>query len=202
MRRIFRILRNQAIDSADQGLIERLRKEAQSEKDADLDAIDPPSEIWLRSAADFSDYSDRSKAVPRPKWIFSLGFACLILAFFSIYPPAKLRLLIPSEREQVDRQVQAMNELLELHAGLDASLLAIRENWNLESLLYLNSGSIREIPPIESILSLGGISKNFVELTPPENYGMPEASDFDFLFQKEWRLFKEKIIGLERKKSS
>ena len=99
MKKILKILRNQAIDSSDQKLIDALRHEVQSEK------LNAPfnSEFKINSVTQDSPISSsKKKRRTKPyqiKLIYGVGFACIVITFLSILPLSKLRLFIMANKK-------------------------------------------------------------------------------------------------------
>ena len=196
MKKILKILRNQAMDSTDQNLIDILRKEAKKERSNDSENTDFENDLTTQLSSSLPEKTRKQIIFPLPKWIFGLGCTCLIIACILFFP-SELRLLIPGEREKLDRQVQVLIEIKEMHSEIQVSLKAFNEKLSFESFDNLNPQWTETFPGYQALLTLAGIKDEFLEISPFDVYQIPQHSDLKFLYQKEWELIKEKVLNMD-----
>ena len=197
MKKILKILRNQAVDSADQNLIDILRKEVKKENLNDSENRDLKDDLSYPIPSSRQNEPTKQNIFPQPKWIFAFGCTCLIVAGILFTPQSKLRLLIPGEREKLDRQLQVFNEIKEMHSEIQVSLKAFNEKLTFESFDNLNPQWTETFPGYQALLTLAGIKDEFLEISPFDVYQIPQHSDLKFLYQKEWELIKEKVLNMD-----
>jgi hypothetical protein len=196
MKKILKILRNQAMDPTDQNLIDILRKEAKKERSNDSENTDFENDLTTQLSSSLPEKTRKQIIFPLPKWIFGLGCTCLIIACILFFP-SELRLLIPGEREKLDRQVQVLIEIKEMHSEIQVSLKAFNEKLSFESFDNLNPQWTETFPGYQALLTLAGIKDEFLEISPFDVYQIPQHSDLKFLYQKEWELIKEKVLNMD-----
>ena len=196
MKKILKILRNQAMDPTDQNLIDILRKEAKKERSNDSENTDFENDLTTQLSSSLPEKTRKQIIFPLPKWIFGLGCTCLIIACILFFP-SELRLLIPGEREKLDRQVQVLFEIKEMHSEIQVSLKAFNEKLSFESFDNLNPQWTETFPGYQALLTLAGIKDEFLEISPFDVYQIPQHSDLKFLYQKEWELIKEKVLNMD-----
>ena len=196
MKKILKILRNQAMDPTDQNLIDILRKEAKKERSNDSENTDFENDLATQLSSSLPEKTRKQIIFPLPKWIFGLGCTCLIIACILFFP-SELRLLIPGEREKLDRQVQVLIEIKEMHSEIQVSLKAFNEKLSFESFDNLNPQWTETFPGYQALLTLAGIKDEFLEISPFDVYQIPQHSDLKFLYQKEWELIKEKVLNMD-----
>jgi hypothetical protein len=196
MKKILKILRNQAMDPTDQNLIDILRKEAKKERSNDSENTDFENDLTTKLSSSLPEKTRKQIIFPLPKWIFGLGCTCLIIACILFFP-SELRLLIPGEREKLDRQVQVLIEIKEMHSEIQVSLKAFNEKLSFESFDNLNPQWTETFPGYQALLTLAGIKDEFLEISPFDVYQIPQHSDLKFLYQKEWELIKEKVLNMD-----
>ena len=195
MKKILKILRNQAMDPTDQNLIDILRKEAKKERSNDSENTDFENDLTTQLSSSLPEKTRKQIIFPLPKWIFGLGCTCLIIACILFFP-SELRLLIPGEREKLDRQVQVLIEIKEMHSEIQVSLKAFNEKLTFESFDDLNLQWTDTFPGYQALLSLTDIKEEFLQASPLNLYQIPQNTDLRFLYQREWKLIKEKILNL------
>lgn len=202
MRKLLKIIRNQAMDSSDQKLIDNLRNEAAKERSIRRDITDLKNGLIKQISSTSSKKAEKQIRYFKPKWIFALGGTCLVLTLALFTPESKLRLLIPGEREKLDRQIQVLQELESLQNDFQVSLNTLGESLNISSLTELSPGWTDMLPGYQALLSLTDIREEFLQVSPFDILQIPQNSDFKFLYQKEWDLIKNEIIGQKSRKRS
>lgn len=202
MRKLLKIIRNQAMDSSDQKLIDNLRNEAAKERSIRRDITDLKNGLIKQISSTSSKKAEKQIRYFKPKWIFALGGTCLVLTLALFTPESKLKLLIPGEREKLDRQIQVLQELESLQNDFQVSLNTLGESLNISSLTELSPGWTDMLPGYQALLSLTDIREEFLQVSPFDILQIPQNSDFKFLYQKEWDLIKNEIIGQKSRKRS
>ena len=196
MKKILTILRNQPTDSSDQQLINTLRDEAKRERLNDSQKIDFKIESFNQERPNiFQDSKSRRKS-PQLKLIYAFGFTCLIITLLGLIPQSKLRLLIPGEREKLDRQLQVWNEIGELKEEIETSIIQHNEKFKIYNLENLEIGWQDHLPGYQALISIAEIKNELLRISPFENIRVPVNSDLQFLYQKEWDIIKESILTL------
>ena len=202
MRKLLKIIRNQAMDSSDQKLIDNLRNEAAKERSIRRDITDLKNGLIKQISSTSSKKAEKQIRYFKPKWIFALGGTCLVLTLALFTPESKLKLLIPGEREKLDRQIQVLQELESLQNDFQVSLNTLGESLNISSLTELSPEWTDMLPGYQALLSLTDIREEFLQVSPFDILQIPQNSDFKFLYQKEWDLIKNEIIGQKSRKRS
>ncbi|MEC8419961.1 MAG: hypothetical protein VXZ32_02450 [Verrucomicrobiota bacterium] len=197
MKKILKILRNQAIDSSDQKLIDALRDESAKESLNIPDISEFKNDLITQISTTQRNQDKKQINGVQLKWIFALGFSFVIAALFFLTPQAKIRLLIPGEREKLDRQIQVWNEIKQLKDGLQFSVSEYNKNLDFDSLDGLNLEWKNNLPVYEAILSLIEIKNEVLYISPLEHLRVPRHADFEFLYEEEWNLIKEEILKLD-----
>ena len=116
-------------------------------------------------------------------------------------PKAKLRLLIPGEKEKLDKQIEAWHEIEQLQNKIQQSLAGYTRNLNFNNFENPEINWNNNLPGFEALLSLVEIKNELLHISPFNNFDLPKNEDFQFLYQKEWNLIKETLIGPENKKT-
>ena len=194
MKKILKILRNQAIDSSDQKLIDALRDESAKENLNIPDISEFKNDLITQISTTQRNQDKKQINGVQLKWIFALGFSFVIAALFFLTPQAKIRLLIPGEREKLDRQIQVWNEIKQFNNGLYLSVSEYSKNLDFDSLDDFNLEWKNNLPIYETILSLNEIKNEVLYISPLDHLRMPDHIDFEFLYEEEWNLIKEKIL--------
>ena len=202
MRKLLKILRNEPIDSTDEKLINALKNEAEIER------LKEPKYEQFNIVSITQDLPNSSQGpstlfkTPRLKKIYTFGFAFIILVLLSMIPEAKLRLLIPGEREKLERQIEAWNEIEQLKVEIKNSLAGYKRDLSFNDFENTEINWNNNLPGFEALLSLMKVKNELLHISPFENLDLPRNEDFQFFYQKEWNLIKETIIGLESKNPS
>ena len=197
MKKILKILRNQAIDSSDQKLIDALRDESAKESLNIPDISEFKNDLITQISTTQRNQDKKQINRVQLKWIFALGFSFVIAALFFLTPQAKIRLLIPGEREKLDRQIQVWNEIKQLKDELHLSVSEYNKNLDFDSLDDLNLEWKNNLPVYEAILSLAEIKNEVLHISPLEHLRVPRHADFEFFYDEEWNLIKEEILKLD-----
>ena len=194
MKKILKILRNQAVDSTDQNLIDTLRKEVKTErlKDRENTGFDH-SLISHITSADQKKYSIQNTIV-RPKLIFAFGCTSMIVLCLLLNPFPQLKLLIPGEREKLERQMQVLDEVKETQQQLEASLHSLTETLAQRNALNLRKEWVASFPGYQALLSLAEVRDEFIQVSPIDILQKPHINDFKFLYQKELNLLRETFL--------
>ena len=197
MKKILKILRNQAIDSSDQKLIDALRDESAKESLNIPDISEFKNDLITQISTTKRNQDKKQINRVQLKWSFALGFSFVITALFFLTPQAKIRLLIPGEREKLDRQIQVWNEIKQLKDELQFYVSEYNKNLASHSLDDLNLEWKNNLPVYEAILSLAEIKNEVLYISPLEHLRVPRHADFEFLYEEEWDLIKEEILKLD-----
>ncbi|MAL85005.1 MAG: hypothetical protein CMI23_01425 [Opitutae bacterium] len=202
MRKLLKILRNEPIDSSDEKLINALKNEVEIErlKEAEDEKFNIVS--ITQNLPNSSSGSSPLFKTPRIKKSYTFGFACIIFVLLSMIPEAKLRLLIPGEREKFERQIEAWNEIEQLKVEIKNSLAGYKKDLSFNDFENTEINWNNNLPGFEALLSLVKIKNEILHISPFEKLDLPRNKDFQFLYQKEWNLIKETLIGLENKNPS
>ena len=194
MKKILKILGNQAVDPADQKIIDTLRKEVKTErlKDRENTGFDH-SLISHITSADQKKYSIQNKIV-RPKLIFAFGCSSMIVLCLLLNPFPQLKLLIPGEREKLERQMQVLDEVKETQQQIEASLHSLTETLAQRSALNLKKEWVASFPGYQALLSLAEVRDEFIQVSPIDILQKPHINDFKFLYQKELNLLRETFL--------
>lgn len=194
MKKILKILGNQAVDPADQNIIDTLRKEVKTErlKDRENTGFDH-SLISHITSADQKKYSIQNTIV-RPKLIFAFGCTSMIVLCLLLNPFPQLKLLIPGEREKLERQMQVLDEVKETQQQIEASLHSLTEMLAQRSALNLKKEWVASIPGYQALLSLAEVRDEFIQVSPIDILQKPHINDFKFLYQKELNLLRETFL--------
>ncbi len=202
MRKLLKILRNEPIDSYDEKLINALKNEAEIER------LKEPEYEQFNIVSITQDLPNSSLGsstffkTPRKKKIYTFGFAFIMIVLLSMIPEAKLRLLIPGEREKFERQIEAWNEIEQLKVEIKNSLAGYKKDLSFNDFENTEINWNNNLPGFEALLSLVKIKNEILHISPFEKLDLPRNKDFQFLYQKEWNLIKETLIGLENKNPS
>ena len=202
MRKLLKILRNEPIDSSDEKLINALKDEAEIErlkeaKDKKFNIVSITQDLPNSSSGSSTLFK-----TPRLKKSYTFGFAFIMIVLLSMIPEAKLRLLIPGEREKLERQIEAWNEIEQLKVEIKNSLAGYKKDLSFNDFENTEINWNNNLPGFEALLSLIKVKNELLYISPFENLDLPRNEDFQFFYQKEWNLIKENIIGLESKNPS
>ena len=192
MKKILTILRNQPTDSSDLKLIDTLRDEAKRERLNDSQKI----ESINQERPNIFQESKSPRKASQLKLIYAFGFTCLIITLLALIPQSKLRLVIPGEREKLDRQLQVWNEIGELQEEIETSIIQHNEKLKIYNLENLEIEWQGHLPGYEALISIAEIKNELLRISPFENIRVPVNSDLQFLYQKEWDIIKESILTL------
>ena len=201
MRKLLKILGNEPIDSSDKKLINALKNEAEIERLNENENTEFDIVSLTQVLPNNSPESSPLFKTPRKKKIYTFGFACIIILSVSMLPEAKLRLLIPGEKEKLDKQIEAWNEIEQLQNAIQHSLAGYTRNLNFNNFENPEINWNNNLPGFEALLSLVEIKNELFHISPFDNFDLPKNEDFQFLYQKEWNLIKETLIGPENKKT-
>ena len=201
MKKMLKILRNQAIDSSDEKLINALKNEAEIERlnedeNTEFDIVSL-TQVLPNSSPESSPLIKTSKL----KKIYAFGFACIIILSVSMLPDAKLRLLIPGEKDKLNKQIEAWNEIEQLQNAIQHSLAGYTRNLNFNNFENPEINWNNNLPGFKALLSLVEIKNELFHISPFDNFDLPKNEDFQFLYQKEWNLIKDTLIRPENKRS-
>ena len=195
MKNIIKILRNQAIDPADQKLINHLRNEAKRERLNDSISTEFKIGSITQDSSIFSqNYGSKNKS-SQLKLIYTFGFAVIVIILLSIIPESKLRFLIPGEQEKLDQQLQAWNEVKQLHDEIQTSLTAYKRNLRFDEYEGLKINWNDNFLGVGALFSLTEIKNEFLHISPFDNVDLPGHGDFEFLYKKEWDIIKESFLN-------
>ena len=202
MRKLLKILGNEPIDSSDKKLINALKNEAEIERlnedeNTEFDIVSL-TQVLPNNSPESSPLIKTSKQ----KKIYAFGFAFIMIVLLSMIPEAKLRLLIPGEKEKLDKQIEAWNEIEQLQNAIQHSLAGYTRNLNFNNFENPEINWNNNLPGFKALLSLVEIKNELFHISPFDNFDLPKNEDFQFFYQKEWNLIKETIIGLESKNPS
>ena len=98
---------------------------------------------------------------PRKKKIYTFGFAFIMIVLLSMLPDAKLRLLIPGEKEKLDRQIEAWNEIEQLKVEIKNSLAGYKRDLSFNDFENTEINWNNNLPGFEALLSLIKSKMNF-----------------------------------------
>ena len=202
MRKLLKILRNEPIDSYDEKLINALKNEAEIERSKEPEYEQFNIVSITQDLPNSSLGSSTLFKTPRKKKIYAFGFAFIMIVLLLFYPEAKLRLLIPGEREKLERQIEAWNEIEQLKVEIKNSLAGYKRDLSFNDFENTEINWNNNLPGFEALLSLIKVKNELLYISPFENLDLPRNEDFQFLYQKEWNLIKETLIGLESKNPS
>ena len=201
MRKLLKILGNKPIDSSDEKLINALKDEAEIEslKEAEDEKFNIVS--ITQNLPNSSSGSSPLFKTPRIKKSYTFGFAFIMIVLLSMIPETKLRLLIPGEREKLERQIEAWNEIEQLKVEIKNSLVGYKRDLSFNDFENTEINWNNNLPGFEALLSLMKVKNELLYISPFENLDLPRYEDFQFFYQKEWNLIKETLIGPENKRS-
>ena len=194
IKKLLKILRNQAIDPADQNIIDTLRKEVKTERLKDMENTGFDRNLISHiTSADQKKYSTQN-TIARPKLIFAFGCTSMIVLCLLLNPFPQLKLLIPGEREKLERQMQVLGEVKETQQQIEASLHSLTEMLAQRSALNLKKEWVASIPGYQALLSLAEVRDEFIQVSPIDILQKPHINDFKFLYQKELNLLRETFL--------
>lgn len=194
MKKILKILRNQAVDSTDQNLIDTLRKEADTERLKDLENSEFDDHIISQISSIRSFQTRERKKYFQPKWIYVFGCTCIMVFWFLLPSPSKFKLLVPGEREKLEKQMLVLYEIKETKDEIEESLNALAENLSQSFRLQDKIEWTGNFPAYQALLSLTDVKDEFLQISPIDILPKPHNSDFKFLYQKELNLIRETFL--------
>ena len=201
MKIILNILGNQAVDPADQNLIDTLRKEVETERLKDSENRKCNHNLISKIPSVHKKEYKKQNTILRPKLIFAFGCTSMIVLCLLLNPFPQLKLLIPGEREKLERQMQVLDEVKETQQQIEASLHSLTEMLAQRSALNLKKEWVDSIPGYQALLSLAEVRDEFIQVSPIDILQVPQNIDFKFLYKREWELIREKIIVQDRRES-
>ena len=194
MKKLLKILRNQAVDSTDQTLINTLRKEAEKERLKDRKNKEFENQLLSQVSSIRSVLPRKQNRYFQPKWIFAFGCTVMLALFALLNPFPKFKLLFPGEREKLEKQMLVLNEIKETQEELEQAIQTLAENLSQKSTFHLKREWADHFPGYQAIWSLADIKNELLQVSPMDI--LPEArnTDFEFLYQKELNLIKETFL--------
>ena len=195
MKKILKILRNQAVDSTDQNLIDTLRREAQKERLKDIQNSEFDDRLISQTSSIRSFQPKERKKYFQPKWIYVFGCTCIMLLWFLLPSPSKFKLLIPGEREKLEKQMLVLYEIKETKDEFEKSLNALGENLSQSFRLQDKIEWTGNFPAYHALLSLADIKNEFIQVSPMDILPKTLNTDFEFLYRRELNLIKETFLN-------
>jgi len=126
--------------------------------------------------------------------IFAFGCTSIIVLCLLLNPFPQLKLLIPGEREKLERQMQVLDEVKETQQQLEAYLHSSTETLAQRNALNLKKEWVASIPGYQALLSLAKVRDEFIQVSPIDILQKPHINDFKFLYQKELNLLRETFL--------
>ena len=194
MKKILNILGNQAVDPADQNLIDTLRKEVETERLKDSENRKCNHNLISKIPSVHKKEYKKQNTILRPKLIFAFGCTSMIVLCLLLNPFPQLKLLIPGEREKLERQMQVLDEVKETQQQIEASLHSLTETLAQRSELNLKKEWVASVPGYQALLSLAEVRDEFIQVSPIDILQKPHINDFKFLYQKELNLLRETFL--------
>ncbi|MAH26975.1 MAG: hypothetical protein CMI19_08510 [Opitutae bacterium] len=198
MKKILKILRNQAVDSTDQNLINTLRREAQKERLKDIQNSEFDDRLNSQTSSIRSFQPKERKKYFQPKWIYVFGCTCIMLLWFLLPSPSKFKLLIPGEREKFEKKMLVLYEIKETKDEFEKSLNALGENLNQSFRLQDKIEWTGNFPAYHALLSLADIKNEFIQVSPMDILPKTQNTDFEFLYRRELNLIKETFLNQDK----
>lgn len=200
MKKILKILRNQAIDPTDQNLIDILRKEAKKERSNDSENTDFENDLTTQLSSSLPEKTRKQIIFPPPKWIVGLGCTCLIIACM-LFSPSELRLLIPGEREKFERQMLVLDEMRETQEEIEQAVQALAKNLSQTSTFHFKREWADNLPVYQALISLADIKKELLQVSPFDFFPEAPNIDFQFLYPKSLNLIIETFLQNDKGKN-
>lgn len=194
MKKLLKILRNHAVDSTDQILINTLRKEAETERLKDRKNKEFENELLSQVSSIRSVLPRKQNRYFQPKWIFAFGCTVMLALFALLNPFPKFKLLFPGEREKLEKQMLVLNEIKETQEELEKSLNALAENLSQSFRLQDRIEWTGNFPAYHALSSLADIKNEFLQVSPMDILLEAQNTDFEFLYRKELNLIKETFL--------
>jgi hypothetical protein len=194
MKKLLKILRNQAVDSTDQILINTLRKEAETERLKDRKNKEFENQLLSQVSSIRSVLPRKQNRYFQPKWIFAFGCTVMLALFALLNPFPKFKLLFPGEREKLEKQMLVLNEIKETQEELEKSLNALAENLSQSFRLQDRIEWTGNFPAYHALSSLADIKNEFLQVSPMDILLEAQNTDFEFLYRKELNLIKETFL--------
>ena len=194
MKKILKILGNQAVDPADQNIIDTLRKEVKTERLRDRENTGFDHNLISHITSADQKKHTKQNTIVRPKLIFVFGCTSMIVLCLLLNPFPQLKLLIPGEREKLERQMQVLGEVKETQQQIEASLHSLTEMLAQRSELNLKKEWVASIPGYQALLSLAEVRDEFIQVSPIDILQKPHINDFKFFYQKELNLIRETFL--------
>lgn len=198
MKKLLKILRNQAVDSTDQNLIDNLRKEADTERLKDLQNSEFDDHIISQISSIRSFQPGERKKYFQPKWIYVFGCTCIMVFWFLLPSPSKFKLLIPGEHEKLEKQMLVLYEIKETKDEIEESLNALAENLSQSFRLQDKIEWTGNFPAYNALLSLADIKNEFFQVSPMDIIPKTQNTDFEFLYRRELNLIKETFLNQDK----
>jgi hypothetical protein len=194
MKKLLKILRNQAVDSTDQILINTLRKEAETERLKDRKNKEFENQLLSQVSSIRSITPRKQNRYFQPKWIFAFGCTVMLALFALLNPFPKFKLLFPGEREKLEKQMLVLNEIKETQEELEKSLNALAENLSQSFRLQDRIEWTGNFPAYHALSSLADIKNEFLQVSPMDILLEAQNTDFEFLYRQELNLIKETFL--------
>ena len=198
MKKLLKILRNQAVDSTDQNLIDTLRKEADTERLKDLENSEFDDHIISQISSIRSFQTRERKKYFQPRWIYVFGCTCIMLLWFLLPSPSKFKLLVPREREKLEKQMLILYEIKETKDEIEESLNALAENLSQSFRLQDKIEWTDNFPAYHALLSLADIKNEFFQVSPMDIIPKTQNTDFEFLYRRELNLIIETFLNQDK----
>ena len=194
MKKLLKILRNQAVDSTDQTLINTLRKEAETERLKDRKNKEFENQLLSQVSSIRSVLPRKQNRHFQPKWIFAFGCTAMLALFALLNPFPKFKLLFPGEREKLEKQMLVLYEIKETKDEFEKSLNALGENLSQSFRLQDKIEWTGNFPAYHALLSLADIKNEFIQVSPMDILPKTLNTDFEFLYRRELNLIKETFL--------
>jgi hypothetical protein len=191
MKKILKILRNQAVDSTDQNLIDTLRKEVETERLKDRKNRKFDNHLLSHISSIQGNRPEKGNKYFQPKWIFIFGCTCMMVLWALLPPPSKLKLLFPGERDKLDKQMLVLDEIKETQNEIEEVLQGLAANLNQTSTFHFKREWAENFPGYLALLSVADLKKEFLQVSPLDILPKTQNIDFEFLYQKELNLIRE-----------
>ena len=198
MKKLLKILRNQAVGSTDQNLIDTLRREAQKERLKDIQNSEFDDRLISQTSSIRSLQLKERKKYFQPKWIYVFGCTCIMLLWFLLPSPSKFKLLVPGEREKLEKQMLVLYEIKETKDEIEESLNALAENLSQSFRLQDKMEWTGNFPAYHALLSLADIKNEFFQVSPMDIIPKTQNTDFEFIYRRELNLIKETFLNQDK----
>ena len=202
MKKLLKILRNQAVDSTDQILINSIRKEAETERLKDRQNMEFENQVLSQVSSIRSVPHEEQNNYFQPKWIFAFGCTVMIVLLALLTPFPKFKLIFPGERQKLEKQMLVLDDIKETQEEIKQTIQALAENLSQKSTFHLKRELADDFPGYQALLSLTDIKDEFLQVSLFDIIHIPQNTDFEFLYKREWELIKEDIIELKNMRVS